>query len=62
MGISIVCAGYPEALCLRSSEGSICLEASSCPGGIAQVKGQATKPANRTGSIIVQAVRSSKMR
>ena len=52
MGMSIVCAGYREASCLRSREGSICCEASSCPGGIAQVKGKTPRPANKTGSII----------
>ena len=62
MGISMVCAGYPEASCLRSSDGSICLEATSCPGDIAIVKGKTPRPANIIGSIIWQAVRNSKIR
>lgn len=60
MGISMVFAGYCEASCLRSSDGSICLEASSCPGGIAPVKGKNPRPANKIGSIIGQTVRNSK--
>ncbi len=62
MGISMICAGYPEASCLRSSDGSIRLEATSCPGGIAIVKGKTPRPANKIGSIIGQAVRNSKIR
>ena len=61
MGVLMIWAGYPEASCLRSSEGSTGLEASSCPGDIAQVKGKTPRPANNVGSIIWQARRNSKM-
>lgn len=62
MRMSIVWAGYVELSCLRLSKGSICLEASNWPGGIAQVKCKTQRLANKIGSIIGQAVKSSKNR
>lgn len=62
MGVLMIWAGYPEASCLRSSEGSIGLVASSCFGDIAQINGKTPRPASNVGSIIWQARRNSKMK
>ncbi len=62
MGISMMWAGYRESSCLGSSEDSICLDASSCAGGIAQVMDKTPRPAHQIGSIIGHAVRKGNMK